>query len=280
MTTPTPTVVNNIRIQYITLCEEVQGILCTRVGNVNELQGERDRVLQFLQYAQPVRIFYYPGDTIVFLTWLVQHSTSFDASEWSTLTSSIQTMVSELDNACIREADPTDDEPLNILSSVRTGRRGRPKIEISPSFLAEASAHRGPTGIGRSIGVRARTVRQQQLDYGLAILQLPVFENHIQPDGEVIQYRNEPPPRPQQVTDEELDAIIREILERFPLYGRSMLDGQLNSMGYNITRARARASYGRVNGVPHVFGDRRIHRRTYKVAGANALWHHDGQHGE
>lgn len=46
-----------------------------------------------------------------------------------------------------------------------------------------------------------------------------------------------------------------------------------------MPRERIIESYLRVYGTPGVFGDRAIHRRVYTVAGANSLWHHDGQHG-
>ena len=46
-----------------------------------------------------------------------------------------------------------------------------------------------------------------------------------------------------------------------------------------VSEARVRDSLERVSGVPGTFGGRRVHRRRYQVAGANSLWHHDGQHG-
>lgn len=70
-----------------------------------------------------------------------------------------------------------------------------------------------------------------------------------------------------------------EILEVFPNFGRRMLAGCLHTMGHNVPRDRITASYLRVHGAPALFGDRSIERREYFVAGANSLWHHDGQHG-
>jgi hypothetical protein len=58
-----------------------------------------------------------------------------------------------------------------------------------------------------------------------------------------------------------------------------MLKGHLKADGYRVPRARIAASYLRVHGSPGSFGARFIHRTPYNVAGANSLWHHDGQHG-
>ncbi|THH13742.1 hypothetical protein EUX98_g9686, partial [Antrodiella citrinella] len=49
--------------------------------------------------------------------------------------------------------------------------------------------------------------------------------------------------------------------------------------GHHVPRERLTLSYARVHGTPGIFGARTIHRRQYNVAGANSLWHHDGQHG-
>jgi hypothetical protein len=81
------------------------------------------------------------------------------------------------------------------------------------------------------------------------------------------------------LTDEELDVLMTSILEIFPDFGRRMLMGRLKADGHHVPRARVTASYLRVHGSPGRFGVRFIHRRPYRVAGANSLWHHDGQHG-
>ena len=60
-----------------------------------------------------------------------------------------------------------------------------------------------------------------------------------------------------------------------------MIDGYLMALGERVPRRRIEKSYLRVIGPPNnQFGDRRIERRVYSVPGPNALWHHDGQHGE
>ena len=79
--------------------------------------------------------------------------------------------------------------------------------------------------------------------------------------------------------DEQLDTLIADILQVFPLFGSHMIMGRLKAAGHHIPRARIIEAYARVHGRTGRFGDRSIHRRKYKVAGSNSLWHHDGQHG-
>jgi hypothetical protein len=103
----------------------------------------------------------------------------------------------------------------------------------------------------------------------------------MQTDGHLVRaYTAESRPAQSTLSDSQLDAAIGEILEIFPAFGRSMIDGRLKASGHEVTRERIIASYLRVHGAPGSFGDRSIHRKAYKVAGANSLCHHDGQHGD
>ncbi|KAJ2981471.1 hypothetical protein NUW54_g10871 [Trametes sanguinea] len=83
-----------------------------------------------------------------------------------------------------------------------------------------------------------------------------------------------------QLLDVELDRLILEIHNQFPSFGRRMIDGYLLVIGERVPRRRVEEAYARVVGPSTLtFGPRRIERRIYTVAGPNALWHHDGQHG-
>lgn len=82
------------------------------------------------------------------------------------------------------------------------------------------------------------------------------------------------------LTDEELDAIISQILCIFPSFGRRMINGHLRHLGHNVSRERVRESFRRVTGASARLLAPPIERRVYSVAGPNSLWHHDGQHGE
>jgi hypothetical protein len=83
------------------------------------------------------------------------------------------------------------------------------------------------------------------------------------------------------LTNDELDALLSSILEIFPTFGQRMIAGRLKASGHHVPRECITESFLRVHGTPGVFGQRTIHRKVYyKVAGANSLWHHDGQHGQ
>jgi hypothetical protein len=81
------------------------------------------------------------------------------------------------------------------------------------------------------------------------------------------------------ISDADLDSLLASILQTFPNFGRRMLKGRLRVLGHRVPRERIAASYLRVHGSPGSFGGCFIHRKPYLVAGANSVWHHDGQHG-
>lgn len=188
-------------------------------------------------------------------------------------------MIAALDAAQHESSDPPDSQPLVVCRKVKTGGRGRPRIVIDPVFLQEALDLRGPTHIAPTLGCCSRTVRRRALDAGLVQPAAPVFVHHHQPDGVVTRTHTSTTRPVASINDDELDTFIRDILEVFPDFGRSMISGRLKAAGYRVPRDRISTSYLRVHGTPGRFGDRAIHRRAYAVAGANSLWHHDGQHG-
>jgi hypothetical protein len=189
-------------------------------------------------------------------------------------------MVFALDEACHQSSDVPDTTPLTISHVSQTGRRGRPRVEIEPSFLSQALDLRGPTGLRSIFHCSSRTIRRRALEYGLVNPGHPVYTDHMFEDGSMGRSYTSSTRPVSVMTDEQLDSAVREILEIFPLFGRRMLTGRLKDAGHNVPRKRLRASYLRVHGAPALFGDRTIHRRVYNVAGANSLAHHDGQHGE
>ena len=63
------------------------------------------------------------------------------------------------------------------------------------------------------------------------------------------------------ISDEELDSIVRQIVDSFPSLGRRMISGHLKYLRYRISRARLQQSYHRVHGPPvSEFGVQRIER--------------------
>lgn len=81
------------------------------------------------------------------------------------------------------------------------------------------------------------------------------------------------------ISDAELDLEIQELRARYRRAGVRMMTGLLRGLGIAVAAERVRRSLLRVDPVRRVFDRIRIERRKYQVAGPNALWHHDGQHG-
>lgn len=189
-------------------------------------------------------------------------------------------MVVDLDDACHRSSDSPDGPALVVATHARTGKPGRPRLNIDPTFLRAALILRGTTGLAPVFNCHPRTIRRRALDLGLAEAAQPVYRQTAQPDGGVSREYNLAEPRaPPSLDDAALDAVVFDVLTVFPTFGRNMLAGHMRFRGIKVSRVRLKDSYMRVHGTGAAFGNRAIHRREYKVAGANSLWHHDGQHG-
>lgn len=189
-------------------------------------------------------------------------------------------MIIDLHLAKRRSADVPDAPPINPITRIQTGRRGRPRIQIDPDILATSIQLRGPTELGTVFGVSSRTVRRRALEQGLVQAGEPVYVEFENQDGSTSRIYTSSTGSQSDLTDAQLDSIMLQILQSYPDFGRRMIDGHLRYLGHHVPRSRIQASYGRVNGPPvAAFGVRRIKRRVYSVKGYNSLCHHDGQHG-
>jgi len=188
-------------------------------------------------------------------------------------------MVVLLDAASLGTNDPPDSSPISVAHHIRTGRPGRPRLEVNTEFLREARGLRSITDIARAVGCNARTITRRLVDIGIHSTGPAPFRQEIQEDGSRVFHRQPLPATAPSLTNEQLDGYMNDIIERYPNFGRAMIAGMLRAVGQRVSRKRIAASYIRVHGTSRIFGDRTIHRREYKVAGPNSLWHHDGQHG-
>jgi hypothetical protein len=209
-------------------------------------------------------------------------SEHFLPGEYVNIMQVIYDMVELLDDA-IQEASDPPDATLIINHDEVSTRRGRPRFHIDPTFLSFALESRGPKGIANVLGCCPRTVRRWALDFGLLEAgEAPLF-GEVLADNGTTQYTRLNTPRHTRlsdISDDELDRVLEQILQIFPRYGRGLIDGDLRSRGLLVSRTRITHSYLRVRGPPPPFNQHRIVRRQYNVAGANSLWHHDGQHGK
>jgi len=190
-------------------------------------------------------------------------------------------MISDLNQAKSQSADIPDADPIQLTNRTYAGQRGRPRIEINATVLEESYSHRGPTQLGDVFGVSSRTVRRRALELGFVEPGEPVYVEFEDSEGKITRYyTGSSSSSVSTLSDAELDAIMLQILNSFPTFGRRMIDGHLKYLGHHVPRSRIQGSYARVHGPPvSAFGARRIHRRVYNVKGYNSLCHHDGQHG-
>jgi len=223
-------------------------------------------------------------------------------------------MMQEEIRSAYREAlDQSHHGHPSVIETVYTGRPGRPSIQINPEFLHWAYSLRSTSSISRFLGVGRQTVRNALLSHGIAEQQLDPFVFHrddnlgvligpettqtgpdslLDPsDPNYIPNSGQPqaPSRDHitsytgpisSATDDELDSLILQLRQTFVRAGKTMLHGMLRRLGYRIPHHRIQQSLLRIDPVHRVFDRIRIRRRIYSVAGPNALWHHDGQHGE
>jgi hypothetical protein len=182
--------------------------------------------------------------------------------ELDQIVENLKAMVQALDNAQLQSLDPPTTTLAPLLHLSHAGGPGRPRIEIKPEVLQATLALEPKTTLANMLGCSVRTIcrRQRELEEETGVPLAPQWT---------------------EITDRNLDVIVREILHRFPNFGRGMVMGRLMSNNYKIPEHRVRASIERVRGVPsRFFGSRRIHHRKYYVPAVNSLWHHDGQHGK
>ncbi|KAG8810735.1 hypothetical protein FRC19_004350 [Serendipita sp. 401] len=178
----------------------------------------------------------------------------------------------------ISQAQDRPDQPIQeLVSRIQTRRRGRPRLEIQPDFLAVTLQHRTPAHVSTVLRASARTISRRAVDYGIRPPGLPVA---VRVQDESGRTRTTYPGRKisPSLSDGDLDSMMQEALSIFPDFGREMLRGHFRGRGHQVSRARIRASFERVNGAGAEFGRPRIQRRVYTVSGPNSLWHHDGHH--
>lgn len=192
-------------------------------------------------------------------------------------------MVEALADASHASRDPPDAVHLQWSSRASSGARGAPSVSIDDAILEEiVRGNHKWTDWAPLLNCHPRTIRRLALAKGLVEPGQPVFSTHVNNNGtrSRVYNRQGPRSRTSTKTDDELDALLTEILNTHPHYGRVMVKGQLASMGEHVPLQRVRESYVRVRGPPRPFGHRQVHRQPYNVPGANSLWHHDGQHGK
>lgn len=175
------------------------------------------------------------------LTWV---QPCFVASaNFTTLVSAVSDMISLVNSATLEQ------------HFVR--RPGRPRLNISELQLSNLLEQEfTQVEIARMLGCSPKTVHRRIVEFGL---------------DRFIQYSA--------ISDVQLDELVEDFVANFPTAGLKTLAGHLSTLGYRIQRYKIRDSLYRVDPWGIQLRSRRLlHRRKYKVAGPNSLWHIDGNH--
>ena len=199
------------------------------------------------------------------------------------------------------------EHPEVIFQQQSRGERGRPKIHIDYEFLAWAITQRSVASIARFLGLHRNTVTRCLVEYGLTtssedstqdppsspasteFAQSPIELQGLQNDDVLEPHLAGLPVNTASSTvnpllsttlnNAELEELLLIFRSHYPRAGLRMLDGMLRALGYTIPRNRIREALIQIDPVRRVFERILIRRREYSVPGPNALWHHDGQHG-
>jgi len=146
---------------------------------------------------------------------------------------------------------------FNPITEVQTGQRGRPRKEIDPKILREAFSARRKISITRlatALGVNRKTLCDR-----------------LKRQGVYQRFSN--------ITDLEIDVLIRHFRKDKPRSGVRYAIGFFHQLGIRIQKRRIREAIRRVSPVAQVLQQRAsIQRREYRVARPNAVWHVDGHH--
>lgn len=140
---------------------------------------------------------------------------------------------------------------------MRTGHRGRPRKVIDTDYLRQALDPRTGLSIrklSRALRLHYNTVANQMRDLGI--------------DRKFTE-----------VSDEEIDAFIRDYRQSQTEDGVRYTIGYLRSLSLRVQRRRVIESMRRVDPIGVAMREQHtVRRRVYHVTRPNSLWHLDGHH--
>ena len=137
------------------------------------------------------------------------------------------------------------------------GLIGRPRFVIPrQQLLYLVENHFTVPQMSEMLGVSVRTLHRRLSQYGLSIRS---------------QYS--------ELTDNDLDRLIKSIHDQFPMCGYRQMNGHLLSQGFRIQQWRIRDSQRRICPEGTMMRQLRcLRRREYRVAAPRSLYHIDGNH--
>ena len=147
----------------------------------------------------------------------------------------------------------------SALPLIKTGFKGRPQFDI-PHEQLQYLVDNGfkATDIANMLCISEKTVYRRLSENGMSVRDT---------------YAN--------LTEQELDAIIEDVLHEFPNSGYKSMHGHLLSRGHKVQERRIREAMRRTDPegtVVRALQIRVTHRRSYNVRAPLSLWHMDGNH--
>ncbi|XP_016392223.1 uncharacterized protein LOC107727001, partial [Sinocyclocheilus rhinocerous] len=137
-----------------------------------------------------------------------------------------------------------------------TGHRGRPRYDISYAQLCHClRLGFNWQGIASLLGIDRLTLFQHRQRLEIRPMEFAELSNY------------------------ELNTLVRQILQRTPNAGETYILGSLRSRSIRIQRWRVRQCLHEIDPIGRSLGRRRaVRRRIYSVQTPNQLWHIDGKH--
>lgn len=148
---------------------------------------------------------------------------------------------------------------LHQLGNIFTGSPGRPAFNIPKEILEMFIDNKFTiSAMAKMLEVSESTIKRRLQSYGLSISS---------------KYAD--------LRQQDLDDIVKEILEQFPKTGYKRMIGYLMARGHRVQEKKVRETMRRVD--PEGVIERSIslniiQRRRYSVPSTLALWHIDGHH--
>jgi hypothetical protein len=202
-----------------------------------------------LGYIEQVHFVTMGLDWSALLTF-TKHSALMNPAEKTVIKSGVHEMLQHLEDAASLSSDPADAPPLTTSCLVHTGRPRRPSLYISRDVLAAALQYCGPTHLAHIFNCSSRTIRHIALGYGLVEPGPPVYVDYLHEDGNVYRFYTSSTGSVSDLSDDDLDSLIADMVQRFPNFGRRMIDGHLKHLSHCVPCSHVQASYIRVHSPP------------------------------
>ncbi|VDB89332.1 unnamed protein product [Peniophora sp. CBMAI 1063] len=157
----------------------------------------------------------------------------------------------------VQKIETANVHTITPVKLVRLAATGRPRKEIDLSFLRNATSP-------------ARKITHAELAAALGMSRQTFYARRREARL---------PPRYADLSDDELDTLVKLYKLVKPNAGRNFTDAFLRRHGFRVQMNRIRGSLRRVDPIGQKLREHiTVKRREYHVPGPNHLWHADGHH--